>query len=326
MPKISSAPEDAFHFKGSFADGWGVVTDAKAVVFQFPPTKEASGNRPAGSQDPPGLYAQLTIQRYIDGDGQKAATQSEEVLLGIQRASRDTGMLDAAHPGDYPDGNLDADPIDKTGELGAEGNTLYAVQDGFQLNDKTKWMSFTASLVERGFKPAVLKRTYFTDLVGLYAFFKTETRKKFRDDMTSDPTVFVVTEIKTFPYEKGAAKPAAKGKAKATATASGKPNGAPAPATTTAPAADASDLDAEQIATAILTDTLAPAKKGALLANDTKLKVEAFMCINKHKPAVPVELKKAVQEQLGDVSWLTATGEALGLLEVTDEGKIQFAS
>lgn len=318
MPKISSAPEDAFHFKGSFADGWGVVIDAKAIVFQFPPTTKETPTRPVGSQDPAGLFAQLTIQRYIDGDGQKAAAPPEEVLMSIQRASKDTGLLSAAHPGDYPDGNLDADPIDKTGELGAEGNTLFAVEDGFQLNDKCKWMTFTSSLVEKGFKPAVLKRTYFPDLIGLYAFFTTVTVKKERPD-DFDATKFVVKEIKTFPYEKGAAKPAAKGKAKPAAAATAKSAATPVPTTA------ASELDAEQIATAILTDTLAPAKKGVLLSNTTKLKVEAFMCINKHKPAVPVELKKAVQEQLGNEAWLLATGEALGLFEVTDKDEVQFA-
>jgi hypothetical protein len=314
MPKVSSAPEDAFHFKGGFADGWGEILSAKALVFQFPPDKDT------GRQNPPGLFACLEIQRHNDGEGSKSAEQPSEVLLSIQSAGKDTGTLDACHPGNYPNDNPELDPVDVGGELGAEGNTLFAVQDGYQLNDKTKWMSFTASLQEKGFKPAVLKRTFFPDLVGLRAYFKTETRKKFRDDQTADPTVFVVTEIKQFPYEKGAVK------------ATAKKAGAPAAAKAAAPAASAptppvaGDLSAEDIATAIITDTLAPAQKGAVLPDIKKLKILSFMAINKHKPAVPAEMKKLVQEQLGDEEWLVAIGEATGLFQVEADNRIQFAS
>jgi hypothetical protein len=321
MPKVSSAPEDAFHFKGGFADGWGEIIGAKALVFQFPPSKE----HPNMPQNPPGLFACLEIQRHNDGEGNKSAEQPSEVLLSIQSASKDTGLLDACHPGNYPDGNVEAEPVDCGGELGAEGNTLFAVQDGYQLNDKTKWMQFTSSLQEKGFKPAVLKRTFFNDLVGLRAYFKTETRKKFRDDQTSDPTVFVVTEIKQFPYEKGAtgaAKPAAAKKG----VAGTKPTAAQAPAQATTASVASGNQSPEDIATAIITDTLAPAQKGAILPDLKKLKILAFMAINKHKPTVEAAQKKAVQEQLGDEDWLVAIGEATGLFQVEADGKVAFAA
>jgi hypothetical protein len=310
MHRVSSAPEDAFHFKGGFADGWGKITSAKALVFQFPPDKESS------RQGPPGLFACLEIQRFNDNAGNQSAEQPSEVLLSIQSANKESGELNLCHPGRFVDGNPDSDPEDMTGELGAEGDTLFAVQDGFQLNDKTKWMTFTTSLQEKGFQPKILKRTWFNDLVGLYAYFKTETRKKFRDDQTNDPTVFLVTEIKEFPYElKPAAKgkPAPKGKAAASATA-------PAAA-----AVEPASESAEEIAAAILSKTLAPARKGVVIADIKRLKIEALMAISKHKPAVPAELKKAVQNQLGDDDWLEATGAAEGLFEILENGQVKFA-
>src|ERR1700685_2768172 len=102
MPRVSSAPEDAYHFKGTFEEGWGKVTSARAIVFQFPPQKEASNDRPAGHQDPPQLMVELDIQRYADGEGAKSGAPPEQVLLSIQKPSKDTGMLDACHPGNYP--------------------------------------------------------------------------------------------------------------------------------------------------------------------------------------------------------------------------------
>lgn len=321
MAKVSSAPEDAFHFKGTFEDGWGEVVNAKSVIFQYPPNKET------GKQDPPGLFVQLDIERHRDGEGNKIGTPPEEMLLSIQRAGKESGVLDTCHPGDYPDGNLEADPIDKGGELGAEGNTLFATQDGYQINDKTKWMSFTTSLQEKGFKPAILKRTYFPDLIGLRAYFKTETRKKFRDDQTTDPTVFIVTEIKQFPYEKGAAasgkvgakKPAA-AKAAATPASPATPAAAPAAA---APATAAAAVDPSELATAIVQEVSA-STKGATLPNVQKLKLGFLMGVNAHKPPVPAESKKAVIDQLSDVDWLIGVGAAYDLFTANDDGSIKF--
>lgn len=325
MPRVSSAPEDAFHFKGAFADGYGEIVDAKALVFQYPPTKEAKNGRAAGTQDPPALVAALMIQRHSDGDGTKTPQEPEEVLLSIQRPDKMTGELSACHPGKFPDGNVDGEPEDMTGDLGAEGDTLFALQDGYQLNDKCKWMTFTASLQEKGFKPAILKRTYFPDLIGLRAYFTTLV-KKGQGVGGDDSSVFVVKEIKAFPYEK---KEGGKAPAKGKTAAPAAKGAAPAKATATAPAKaatnGATDLTPEDVATAIITDTLAPSQVGASFPSIAKLKVAAFMSINKHKPAVDPSIKKAVQEQLGDIDWLTAIGEATGTFTVDDEGAVQFA-
>ena len=88
MPRVSSAPEDAFHFKGSFEEGWGEIVDAKSVVFQYPPQKEASGNRLAGFQSPPGLFVCLSIQRYLDKTT-KAGVPAEEVMLSLAAAGKE---------------------------------------------------------------------------------------------------------------------------------------------------------------------------------------------------------------------------------------------
>ena len=118
------------------------------------------------------------------------------------------GQLNAVHPGKYEDGNPESDATDMGGALGATGDTLFALADGYQINDNVKWMRFCASLVEKGFKPAILKRTYFPDMVGLYAFFKNVTKKM----GNYDSKLFVVDKIVRFPYEKSAAGDAAKGK------------------------------------------------------------------------------------------------------------------
>jgi hypothetical protein len=325
MPRVSSAPEDAYHFKGSFEEGWGKVTAASAIVFQFPPQKEASNNRPAGYQDPPALMIQLEIQRYQDGEGNKTPTPPEEVLLSVQKPDKMTGELSACHPGNFPDDNPDLDPVDAGGELGATGNTLFALQDGYALNDRCKWMKFTQSLQEKGFKPAILKRTFFNDLVGLYAFFKNVTQKGSQAGF--DANYFVVDKIAEFPYEKknaGAGKTAASAGGKAPAAkgetarpaATTKTNGAPA----TAASAPASG-DAEEIAQAIVTETLASSKKGALLKDTKKLRIEALMCVSKYKPALTPEVKKAVQDFLTE-DWLVEFGQAVGVLEVQADGQV----
>ena len=321
MARVSSAPEDAYKIKGSFADGWGEIIDAKSVVFQYPPDKES------GRQDPPGLFVSLTIQRLQSGDGEKSAEEPSEVLLSVQRASTDTGTLDKIRPGNYPAPDLAADPVDCGSDLGSEGNTFFAVQDGFQINDKVKWSIFTQSLQEKGFKPGVLKNTYFPDLVGLRAHFKTETRKKFRADQATDPTAFVVSEIKRFPYEQTAGKAAAK--TTVAAGKVGKPAAAPSktPAATPTPAASGGDTgdDAEEIAQAIITTTLAQNNTGKSFTDIKKLKMAAFMSINKHKPAVPAELKPEVTKLLSDEDFITSIGVAGDVFVANDDGSFTFA-
>jgi len=332
--RVSSAKEDAFHMKSSFADGWGEVVGARSLMFQFPPNKET------GKQDPPQLMCQLEIQRYRDGDFKdKEGSEPEEVLLKIAGPSKDTGRVEDIHVGNCPDDNVENEPVDVGNELGMEGNTLYAVKDGYQLNDKGKYMQFCISLEEKGFKPAILKRTFFPDFIGLRAYFKTITLKKFRDDMTNDPTAFVVTEIKQYPYEAKAGKATgATGKKsgaastqKATSTASAPKSSKEASAAPPA-AEDSADgnagnavLSAEDIATAILTTTFKNAKAGATLADVKRLKVEVLMAMPKHKPAVPADMKKDVMSQLGDEDWLIAMGSANEVFEVQDDGKIVVA-
>jgi hypothetical protein len=318
MPKVSSAPEDAYKFKGSFEEGWGVVTSACAIVYQFPPQKEASEGRAAGHQDPPGLFAQLSIQRYSDGEGNKAAAAEEEVLLSIAGADKMDGQLNAVHPGKYEDGNPESDATDMGGALGATGDTLFALADGYQINDNVKWMRFCASLVEKGFKPAILKRTYFPDMVGLYAFFKNVTKKM----GNYDSKLFVVDKIVRFPYEKSAGAPvAAKGKG-----AAAKPAAAPAakPAAAASATATTDTFDPDEVVMAVLTETLAPAKTGQTLKDLKKVRLESLMALNKHKPAVDAANKKAVMDAMTETK-LQEIGEATGVFTVDADGGVTFA-
>lgn len=337
MPRVSSAPEDAYHVSGKWIDGWGVVTDAKALVFQFPPLKEADKRdpvrRPAGHQDPPSLFCELTIQRYNDGDGARTPGEPETKMLGIARVNTSTLELDV-HPGNYPNGDLDAEPEDMSGALGAEGNTVFALADGYQFNDKCGYMQFTQSLVEDGFKPQILKHTYFPDFVGLYAYFETVVLKGQKIQSTGDDvSAFRVRKgsTKIYPYEKGAAavvdkaKGTAKGKAAAPAVSKAP---AAAPSTSTAQAAVSNGEAAavssiEDIAIAIVKGVAAK-KRGQTIPNSNKLKVEFLLGINNHKPPVPVSNKPALTKQMNDADWLLAIGMAHELFDLQEDGSIVF--
>ena len=323
MPRVSSHPDDVMNFKGVFADGWGKVVDAKAIVFQYPPMKKAQFGHEEGWQGPPFLAAELTIQRYENADGLRSAAQPEQVVLQIQNPDKDTSRLEILRPGKYPNGDPATDPEDMGGDLGSEGDTVYSAKEGFQFMD-CKWTKFCASLKDKGFRDDLIRRSYFPDMIGLYAYFQTVTEKKWRKDMDTDPTKFVVTEIKEYPYEQkggGKAGTAAKGKGKAAAASAP----TPAPASAPAPTSD-SGYDAQEIAGAIIISTLAPAKRGKTLDSVDKLKIEAFLCIAQHKPPVPTNLKKAVGDQLKDIDWVVAVGEANDLFSVGEDGKVKFAA
>lgn len=324
MAKVSSAPEDAYRFKGNFEEGWGKVVAASFVMFQFPPQKEAKNNRPAGHQDPRQLMARLEIQRYTDGEGSKAASEPEEVLLTVQKPPKtvqgDDDYTIACTPGKYENGNPDGDVEDQGNALGTEGDTLFAQEDGYAINEKSKWMRFTQSLQEKGFKPALLKRSYAPDLVGLYAFFKNVQVKGSSSEY--DASYFVVDKIAAFPYEgkgkgdaKGAAKPAAP--KPAAAKANGKAEPAPAAA------APEGDLSAQDIAESIVRDDF-PKLKNKTLKSGKDARVQAIMCITSHKPAVPAELKKAVQDQLSE-DWITAFGVATEVMTEQADGSYLIA-
>jgi hypothetical protein len=288
--------------KGSFNDGWGEVVGAKALVFQYPPMKEAKGNRPEGHQDPPALYAQLEIQRYTDGTfTARAGDAPEEVLLKMVGPNRDSGELDLCHAGTA--GSREDEPEDGGGELGAEGPTVFATRDGFAFSDACKWIQFTDSLKEKGFKPEVLKYTWLPDLIGLRAFFATVTvkwRGKPPADAQGDPTKFAVTEIKRYPYE---AKPAAEAKAepKAKAAAKGKSSAAPKPEPKAepAPAAEEPSVDGDEnsieIAGISIFEKIAQKNTGKTLATG---KIKSLAFLEMQKSGYPKESHKDIQEYI----------------------------
>lgn len=329
MARVSSAPEDAYVMKSGFIEGWGEVVGAKALVFQFPPAKKASDTRKEGDQDPPALFLALEIQR-LNADGTKAPGDPEEKLLKIANPSKMTGQLDDLHPGNCADDNFDNEPTDCGGELGAEGNTLFAAQEGFQLNDKTGWMMTAKSLEEKGFKPAILRRSFFPDLVGLVAEFETVTIPK-TGKQQFESSLFGVKSIKVYPYEKGTkatgAAPGGKG-----AAAKGKPapktgtapasNAAPT-TTQTAPAGDANgavDLSPEDFLTDLI-GKYASGKKGATVTDLKKLKMEVLLYGTKHAKS---QMTKATTDSLTE-DFLQVVGMASSLYAVEDDGKVQFA-
>lgn len=327
MARVSSAPEDAYVMKSGFIEGWGEVVGAKALVFQFPPAKKASDTRKEGDQDPPALFLALEIQR-LNADGTKAPGDPEEKLLKIANPSKMTGQLDDLHPGNCADDNFDNEPTDCGGELGAEGNTLFAAQEGFQLNDKTGWMMTAKSLEEKGFKPAILRRSFFPDLIGLVAEFETVTIPK-TGKQQFESSLFGVKSIKVYPYEKGtkgnAAAPKATGKGKPAPAAAKNTSAASAPPSTTqtAPVGDANgmvDLSPEDFLTDLI-GKYAAGKKGATVTDLKKLKMEVLLYGTKHAKS---QMTKATTDSLTE-DFLQVVGMTSGLYEVGDDGKVQFA-
>ena len=326
MPRVSSAPEDAYKGAGrGFIEGFGEIINAKAVVFQYPPQKEAKNDRPAGYQDPPALFAELSIQR-LTPDQKPDGSEPETVLLKIAGPNATTGELDTVHPGNYPDGDINQDPEDCGGDLGAEGNTVYAVKDGFQFNDKVKWITFVQSLVEHGFKPSILKATYFPSLIGLVAEFETVQKAK-KPGEKYDSSIFGVKSIKVYPYEKKAQSgvAATTGKTAAKAAAASKPAAATS-AAAQEPLADSAgaDLNAEELAEQIIVDTLAPARSGKTLDSLKRVIVETKLAMGKHKPAIPPAMRKPLHDVLTE-EFVQMIGEANGLFVVETDGKVVFA-
>lgn len=329
MAKVSSAPEDAYHFKGSFEEGWGKIISAAFVMFQFPPAKETKNGRQAGDQDPRQLMARLEIQRYADGEGTKAASQPEEVLLPVQKPPKTVSDGDdytiSCTPGKYVDGNPENDVEDQGNALGTEGDTLFAQEDGYQINEKAKWMRFTQSLQEAGFKPSILKNSYAPDLVGLYAYFKNMQVKGSSAEFDANYFVVEKGKVAEFPYEKkgaakGAAKPAAAKPAPAAKSAAH--SKAAAPAAEPAEAA-AGELTAQDIAEAIIKEDF-PKLKQKKLKSPQDARVQAIMCTTSHKPAIPAEMKKAVQDQLSG-EWICAFGVASEIMTEQADGSYLIA-
>ena len=339
MGVVKTSEDNLYHALQGFKEGWGIVTAARVIVFQFPPAKEAKFGKQVGDQDPPSTFVQLTIQPMQDGNGNKAPLEPSEKLLGVQKPDQ-MGVL-RCFPGTYVEGSDFKEAVGSGPELGAEGDTIYTDEDGFAISDNSPWWRFAKSLIEDGFKPAILARTYMPDLVGLYACFKSITLPKFRDNMESNPTAFIVEKgsTKVRPYEaKDVTAGAVKGK-KQTGS-SPKPSSAPAsnagsaPATASAPTpaqtetSTAGDtVDPEDLATAVVTSTLAKKLAGQTLPSIARVKAEAFIAMNEYEPVknADASIKKAVQDKLKDAAWLTAVGESNDVFSIDASNKVVFA-
>lgn len=300
MPKASFASKDAFVMKSGFNEGWGIITKAEGVVFQYPP------NKTTGAQSLPALFARLLIQHT---DSSFAATSDEpaEQLLKI-------ADIAACHPG-IAKSRDDQDPEDAGEELETVGNCIFTVEEGYKIQANSKYLTFTKSLEDKGFKPEILGEGYFPDLEGLQAMFKTVQGKKFagKDGGDVTPDYFVVDVIKKFPYEKkagagtGSAKkttPPTTPGAKKTVAAAAKTvesEAEPEPAEEVETADAGSDDPIETGAQEILAKVIS--EQSGQTMKRSKMNVFCFNALNKSK--IEKKFHKAIQDKLRDKDWLT---------------------
>lgn len=288
----------------NFGTGNGEIVAAAVLVHQFPPNKNT------GDQEEPRCKVRLTIQR-MDKDWKPMAGE-EPIEEYIAVAGK--GGLAKFHPG-QAEGPDDEDPSDLGDDLGAEGDSIVAI-DGAQVNENSKLGIFTSHLQDAGFKPEYLNG-YLPNLVGLQAHFVTKKMKATEEGM-KDWDVLTVDKIQRFPYQKGGAKPAATTKApvkaapasKAPVKAAGKPNGKPA---ATPPASEGADADSE--ATRLLT-ALGQNKAGQTM---TRLKegppanrIPSQAAVLLGKLGIAPELHTEVLGLIADDEWFLGNAELLG--------------
>lgn len=193
----------------SFNEGFGEITAANVSVFQLSPNKKT------GQQSDPFVSVNLTLQR-INAEGEPVG---DEVFVEHFGAGSIHGGQCPVHVGLAKDAN-DDEPADMGVELdSSEGNTFWVPEGGTEINENTKYRALTDSLVSAGLDAAVIHNAFIPDLIGLKAYFKTESRK-LNNGNTASYLVVEKGKIIAYPYEAkgGAAKP------KATAKA-GQPNG-----------------------------------------------------------------------------------------------------
>lgn len=238
MPKVSFNPDDMYQGGGGIGvpECWGEVIGCHAEIVQWQPKKGTN------EQQPRLLSCMLQVQPYEDETfaATKGDPATQEMVIEWGRKDDATGELQplALRPGVAKDAE-DPDPADQGEAIGTQGNTLVG---SVAVNLNNAFGAFCKSLTTRGFKPAILGRGYFPDLIGLRAHFKHEKQKsksgkEFENFIVDQP-------IKQFPYEQ-AAKTTTKGAAKKPATAAAGAGAAPsAEASHTNGAATADDLNA----------------------------------------------------------------------------------
>lgn len=145
----------------------------------------------------------VTTAKVCDKDGDPVRDADDaEITFGCGRQA-----LEKFHPG-RAEGADDDDPQDQGDEVDAEGNTLYAVEDGAQLHDSTAIVVFTKSLVKLGFPKEMLDKSYAPMFDGMkveleqmpaieinkWLGTRLNTKPMKRDDGTEQPVLYKVAK------------------------------------------------------------------------------------------------------------------------------------
>ena len=299
MAKASLATRDSVETSLGIQEGNVEFVAACCKVHQFPPNKKT------GSQSDPFCCAAIQLQK-LDKEMESDGSDPSWTYLTFGKDS-----LVKFHPGDAQSAD-DDDPSDLGEEVDTEGNTVFLVDEGAKLNKKCKWMMFASSLEQMGFKPDILGKGFFPDLIGTKAHVKTIKMERISDE-GEPPTCLVVDKIFVYPYAKKAGKAAA-GAAAGTGAA-----GKKAPDKKAKPEASSSDngdlSESHEKAMEIMGD-LSAEQSGVEIPLK---KLHALAQTKMIRGKVPGKLQKEVLALTDSEDWLGENG-----FEVED-GVIKFA-
>lgn len=294
MPKVSFAKKDAIEVSLGIQEGFIEVIGAITKMHQYPPNKKS------GEQSGPFCCVQLEVAR-LDDKGVRLDDTSIFQEFTVGGNDRNNPGQFKFHPGKAESG-ADEDPEDMGTEVDVEGNCLFA-EEGSKLNKQSKWIRFTDSLEEKGFKSDVLANGYMPDLIGLKCHVHTITLPKMPNSTSEkENTAIVADKVLQFPYDVKKGKAAA-GKA-ATAAAASKPGPkiVPAAAPVAAPAgvSDDPEVIALEKLTALVNDAEYSGKDGV-----ERKKIQTVVQTKLMRERVNTKLHKPVMDLIKNDEWLT---------------------
>lgn len=305
MAKASFASHDASSTNFGIQEGNVEIVAAICKIHQYPP------NSTTGEQGEPFPCIQLALQQY-DSKWVKSDDEPVKMEFGV-------GKLDKFHPG-LATGADDDEPQDMGDEVDVEGNCIAVVSDGAKLNKKSKWIIFTDSMEQKGFKPEVLGNGFLPDLIGTRGHVTSIKQERMPNSTAkNDPTALVFDRIDTFPYE---TKKGAKAPAKAPVAPAKAPVKGAAPKPTPAAAAP-TDSDDETVASESIHAIMMEVSGEDAVALDVKAlksKVTAKLMRNK----VPLNRHKGILALVGDPAWIEELSGTLGFGWDADTTSVVF--
>lgn len=289
MGKVSYASKDAVDVSFGIQEGLVEIAEITSRVHQYPP------NSKTGVQGDPFPCVQIKFAK-LEKDGSRTDTDVVPMEFPI-------GKMEKFHPG-KANGPDDTEPEDLGTEVDTEGDSIYAVTDGTGLAKTCKWIRFTESLEQKGFKPEVLANGFLPELLGTKVEVKTVTLPKMPNSTSDkDPTALVVTRILHFPYDKNGKAPAGKkpaSPASKPATQSAAASTGKSPASAPASPAAVND-DHATIATELVTDFCTANAGTEQERKKLQAHVQTLMMRNKR----PIGMHKPVMELVKSEDWLT---------------------